>query len=94
MVVALEGSYRRSSRLEVRQELEPAENAWQAVIDVTDLSEADPCLLAELLTLSQWRRHAGMPPLTLVARRPSEAVWSIFDILGLATICRFVGPQS
>jgi hypothetical protein len=91
MRVALEGSYRRTPRFEVRRELEPAATALRSVIDVTDLSEADPRLLAELLSLNQWRRRCGLPPLTLVATRPSEAVWTLFDICGMAMTCRLAG---
>jgi hypothetical protein len=90
MIVALEGSY-RGSHSGIRQELEPATTAWHAVVDVTQLSHADPSLLAELLTLSQRRRRAGLPPLTLVASHPSEVILDVFDILGIAMNCRFVG---
>lgn len=89
MIVALEGSYRRSSREELQRQLEPAETAWQSVIDVTFLSDADSSLIAELVTLSQWRRRRGLPALTLVASRPTDAVWKLFDICGIAMPCRF-----
>lgn len=89
MTVALAGSYRSSSRQEVRKQLEPAETALQSVIDVTDVSDADAGLVAELVTLSQLRRRSGLPALTLVARRPSDAVWALFDLCGIAMACRF-----
>jgi hypothetical protein len=89
MIVALEGTYQPSSRPGLRQELEPAATAWNSVIDVTQISDADPLMLAELLSLSQSRRRCGLPPLTLVASSPSEAVWKVFDVLGMAMNCRF-----
>lgn len=91
MTVALEGSYRELSTPELRRELERAANASNAVIDITQISDPDGRVLAELLRLSQGRRRVGLPRLTLIASRPSEAVWKIFDILGIAMECRFSG---
>ena len=94
MIVALEGGYRCLSLPQLREELEPAATARHSVIDVTQISEADPRMLAELLRLSQIRRRQGLPPLTLVASRPTEVVWKVFDVLGIAMDCRFTGLRS
>ena len=89
MTVALEGSYRGLSTPELRREIEQVATAWKPVIDVTQISDPDPRVLAELLRLSQSRRRDGLPPLTLVASGPTEAVWKVFDVLGIAMECRF-----
>lgn len=91
MTLALEGSYRELSTPELRRQLERVATATNSVIDITQISDSDPRVLAELLRLSQSRRRAGLSPLTLVASRPSDAVWKIFDILGVAMECRFSG---
>jgi hypothetical protein len=91
MMMALEGSYRELSTPELRRELEEVATAWKSVIDVTQISDPDSRVLGEILRLNQSRRRAGLPPLILVASRPSDAVWKIFDILGIAMECRFSG---
>ena len=91
MIVALEGSYRQSTRPDLGHELEALATSWNAVIDVTQVLDPDPGMLAQLLTLSQSRRRAGLPPLTLVASHPTDAVWKVFDLLGVAMNCRFTG---
>jgi len=94
MTVALEGGYQCLSLPQLREVLEPAATAWHSVIDVTQISEADPRMLAELLRVSQIRRRQGLAPLTLVASRPNEAIWRVFDVLGIAMDCRFTGLRA
>lgn len=91
MIVALEGSYGQSNRPKLRDDLEHVADAWNAVIDITQILEPDAGTIAEILTLSQSRRRCGLPPLTLVASQPTDAVWKIFDLLNVAMNCRFTG---